>query len=133
MKFYIGQQFTNPPPPEVAFWCKQNNAHVEKNGDIRTIVPNELPELSVQTFDDFMEEHLKAERVARGYTVREPGVYLNSSNPRWKQDALDWIAHLDAVMEYGLSVMNTYSETGVAPDLESFKQNIPVITWTYND
>lgn len=81
-------------------------------------------------YDATMEKYLTAVRVARGYTTREPDCYINSANPRWKQDAADWIAFRDAVMEYGLSVMNEYSATGKAPTLEDFKKGLPVIQWS---
>ncbi len=84
----------------------------------------------VKKYDDAIEEHLLAERSARGYTVREPSLYLNSSNARWASDARDWVAHVDAVMAYGLEVQNQFTATGEAPDLEEFKSGIPKIEWS---
>lgn len=84
----------------------------------------------VKKYDDAIEEHLLAERSARGYTVREPSLYLNSTNERWASDAKDWIAHVDSVMSYGLEVQNKFAETGEAPDLEEFKAGIPKIEWS---
>ena len=84
----------------------------------------------VKKYDDAIEEHLLAERSARGYTVREPSLYLNSSNERWASDARDWVAHVDAVMAYGLEVQNQFAESGSAPDLEEFKAGIPKIEWS---
>lgn len=84
----------------------------------------------VKKYDDAIEEHLLAERSARGYTVREPSLYLNSSNVRWASDAQDWIAHVDEVMAYGLEVQNQFTATGEAPDLEDFKSGIPKIEWS---
>lgn len=84
----------------------------------------------VKKYDDAIEEHLLAERSARGYTVREPSLYLNSSNERWASDARDWVAHVDAVMAYGLEVQNQFTATGEAPDLEEFKSGIPKIEWS---
>lgn len=84
----------------------------------------------VKKYDDAIEEHLLAERSARGYTVREPSLYLNSSNERWASDAQDWVAHVDSVMSYGLDVQNKFAETGEAPDLEDFKAGIPKIEWS---
>lgn len=89
------------------------------------------PELSA--YDNAMEEYLKEVRIARGYTVREPSDYKDSQNLRWKQDALDWIAFRDQVMEYGLNVQNTFATTGVAPSLEEFRQGFPKITWSIQD
>lgn len=84
----------------------------------------------VKKYDDAIEEHLLAERSARGYTVREPSLYINSSNERWASDARDWVAHVDSVMSYGLEVQNKFAETGEAPDLEDFKAGIPKIEWS---
>lgn len=84
----------------------------------------------VKKYDDAIEEHLLAERSARGYTVREPSLYLNSSNERWASDARDWVAHVDAVMAYGLEVQNQFAETGEAPDFEEFRAGIPKIEWS---
>lgn len=41
--FYIGQTFDKPAPPEAAAWCNNNNARIEKVGNIRTIVANPPP------------------------------------------------------------------------------------------
>ncbi len=93
------------------------------------LVLEEIPP-TLADYDRAMEAHLTSARVARGYTAREPDCYANSSNPRWKQDAADWIAFRDSVMEYGLAVMNEYSATGKAPTLEDFKKGLPVIKWS---
>ena len=90
------------------------------------------PPPTLEDYDKAMEEHLKEQRIARGYTLREPSDYKGSSVERWNQDAIDWIAHRDAVMLYGLQIMNHYQETGEAPSLNEFKQNLPIIQWTLN-
>ena len=82
-------------------------------------------------YENALEEHIRKTREARGYTTREPDTYKDSSVPRWRQDALDYIAFRDACMLYGLEVMNTYAAGGVVPDLEEFIRNLPEITWTY--
>jgi hypothetical protein len=58
-------------------------------------------------YDKAMEEHIYSIRAARGYTTREPGVYINSTVARWKADAEVWNAWLDAVMQYSLNILNT--------------------------
>lgn len=88
---------------------------------------------TVADYDKAMEDHLLEERTARGYTLREPSDYRGSSVPRWAQDAEDWIAHRDDVMLYGLDVMNHYAETGEAPTLQEFRDNMPNIEWTYQE
>ena len=88
---------------------------------------------TLQDFDNAMEAHLKEERAARGYTTREPDSYLTSSVPRWRQDAEDWVAHRDEVMEYALELMNAVKGGQTPPTLEEFTANLPVITWTYEE
>ena len=95
---------------------------------------DDIPAPTIADFDAAMEEHLREEREARGYTTREPDAYLESSNPRWKQDAEDWVAHRDAVMTYALGLMNAV-ERGERepPTLADFRAALPSITWTYAD
>lgn len=95
---------------------------------------NDLPAPTIADFDAAMEEHLREEREARGYTTREPDAYLESSNPRWAADAHDWVAHRDAVMTYALDLMNAV-ERGERepPTLADFRASLPSITWTYAD
>ena len=88
--------------------------------------------LTFADYDNAMEAHLDAEKAARGYTKREPSDYAGSSNPRWAQDAADWIAHRDAVMAYGLEVENKAKRGETVPTLDEFKAALPVISWTYN-
>lgn len=97
-----------------------------------TIADKPLP--SLEEYDAAMEEHLVNERSERGYTTREPDSYLTSSVPRWKQDAEDWVAHRDEVMEYALEVMNGVQKGEIQqPTLEEFRDGLPVIEWTFND
>ena len=84
-------------------------------------------------YDQAMEDYLREVRIDRGYTTREPGDYYGSSNPRWAQDAKDWIAFRDAVMTYALDVINAYTATGNAPTLAEFKAVFPKMEWTYQD
>lgn len=87
----------------------------------------------VYTKEDFnraLEDHLLSERIARGYDTREPTIYASSSVPRWRQDAVDWAAHVDSVMLYGLGVINTWKESGEAPDYDEFVAGLPKIEWT---
>lgn len=87
--------------------------------------------ICVADYDQAMEDHLLATRVARGYTLREPSpTYDNSPNARWASDAADWKAFFTAVMEYGLAVQNEYAATGKAPSLEEFKAGLPKMKWS---
>ena len=89
------------------------------------------PQPTVADYDAAMEEHLRNEREERGYTTREPDAYLNSEVPRWKQDAEDWVAHRDEVMEFALDLMNAV-ERGARepPTMAEFKAGLPRIEWT---
>lgn len=87
--------------------------------------------VSVVDYDRIMEQHIAAARIDRGYTTREPDAYLNSTVPRWKQDAEDFVAFRDEVMLYGLQVQNDYAAGKPVPSLEEFKANLPVIHWNY--
>lgn len=138
MDFYIGQIFEGGYSPEAAVWCNTNGAYMEEiapeEGKRRfQILEVPPPEITVADYDRAMEEHIKAARVARGYTTREPTEYLGSSVPRWAQDATDYIAFRDACMLYGLSVQNAYAAGEPVPTLEEFKAALPVITWNWMD
>ena len=68
------------------------------------------------------------------YTTREPDAYLSSANPRWAQDARDWVAHRDAVMAYALELINDLqARTIPQPTLAEFRANLPQITWSYQE
>ena len=84
-------------------------------------------------YDTVMEDYIREVRVARGYTLREPDDYFGSSNPRWVQDAKDWVAFRDEVMTYALGVINDYTATGNAPTLAEFIAGFPKIVWTYQE
>lgn len=92
------------------------------------------PAPALADYDAAMEAHLYEERAARGYTTREPDAYLNSSVPRWAQDARDWVAHRDAVMGYALTLMNAVDDgERDAPTMAEFRAGLPVIQWTYTE
>lgn len=127
----LPKPYTTKQYAELAIFCNQNNCRIEDKGDYLESVPNPDPEITIADYDAAMENHIRQACIDRGYTTREPDVYLNSRNERWKQDAEDFILFRDAVMEYGLAVQNEYKETGIAPTLDDFKAGLPVITWTY--
>lgn len=130
MDYVIGQIFEKHPGCDCAMWCNQNHALIVKKDGAYLIEAVPQPEITAADYDNAMEEYLTETRIARGYTTREPDCYLNSTNARWKQDAADWIAFRDAVMEYGLAIMNEYAETGIAPSLADFKAGLPVMEWS---
>lgn len=130
-EFHIGQIFEEEYPPAAAEWCNRNLAYLANYGEKGYIIKSmPQPDITLKDYDKVMEQHLLSERVARGYTNREPSDYANSAVERWAQDARDWIAHRDEVMLYALQVENHYQETGEAPTIEEFKAALPVIHWT---
>lgn len=131
MDYYIGQVFPDIYPPEAADWCNTHDAYIAPRDEGGYIILAQEHPVTVADYDRAMEAHLRAEREARGYTLREPSDYAGSSVPRWAQDAADWLAHRDAVMLYGLEVMTHYAETGEAPTLEEFRAALPIIHWTF--
>lgn len=92
----------------------------------------DAPLPTLEEYDAAMEEHLVQERSARGYTTREPTAYLASANPRWAQDARDWVAHVDAVMAYALDLINAVqSGQRTPPTMAEFRAGLPQITWSF--
>ena len=90
----------------------------------------ETPVITKDDYDKAMEDHLFKERVARGYTLREPSDYKDDPYERFAQDAKDWIAYRSMIMVYGLQVQNDYDEGKEIPSLEEFKKSLPKIVWT---
>ena len=131
--YYIGQIFPDIYPPDAADWCNTHDAYIAVRSEGGYIILAQEHVTTAADYDRAMEDHLRREREERGYTTREPSDYAGSSVARWAQDAADWIAHRDAVMLYGLAVIDHYEETGEAPTLEEFKAALPVIQWTNNE
>lgn len=124
---------TAPIPPEGKIAVPDGYA-LEGGEWVRQWRLDDAPAPTVADFDAAMEEHLRREREARGYTTREPDVYLNSQVPRWASDARDWIAHRDAVMLYALEIM-TAVEAGTRepPTIAEFTAGLPQIEWSYTE
>lgn len=120
-----------PEPPEGKVLA--STEYVVQDNVCIAVYTYEDRQYTIDDYDMAMEEHLRNERDARGYTTREPDSYLTSSHPRWKQDAEDWVAHRDAVMEYALQIINDV-QSGVRepPTLDEFVAGLPKITWNYN-
>ena len=118
---------------EAAEWCVGRRATIADKGDYFEVIAIPQPQVTLADYDFAVESHLKAERIARGYTEREPSDYAGSSVARWAQDAADWIAHRDAVMVYALEVLNAVKAGGEAPSLDDFKAALPKIAWTAQD
>lgn len=124
----------NPPTTDDAHYAVPTG-WAEQGGEIvRQYEVRETPQPTLADFDAAMEAHLYEERAARGYTTREPDAYLNSSVPRWAQDARDWVAHRDAVMAYALALMDQVEDgERDAPTLAEFRAGLPAIQWTYTE
>lgn len=126
-----------PTPPEGKIAVHDGYELVTTPGEVgshwvRSYRFDDSPAPTVADFDAAMEEHLRTERAERGYTTREPDAYLTSQNPRWKQDAEDWVVHRDAVMEYALDLINAVSAgTREPPTMAEFKAGLPQITWSF--
>lgn len=108
-------------------YFEKKNCRLYVAGDKLIGVPD--TEKILAEYDKAMEEHIYSVRAARGYTTREPGVYINSTVARWKTDAEVWNAWLDAVMQYSLAILNTAKETGEIPPLDEYINNAPAIEW----
>ena len=125
------ERANNSAEPREGYRAKSNGYEL-KDGEWTTkwvYEPLSVEELT-SIYDSAMEDHLDAEKAARGYTKREPSDYANSTVPRYKQDAVDWTAHRDAVMLYGLDILNKAARGEPVPTLAEFKANLPVIHWT---
>jgi hypothetical protein len=71
-KFYIGQIFTGKYPPEAAIWCNGNNAHIEKNGSMYTIVENHKNVTTKAELSEFIYQE-KCKVAYGGVTVKQDG------------------------------------------------------------
>lgn len=116
------------PPPGKRYVKRWTETETEAVPEWRL---EDAPAPTLDDFDKAMEEHLRQEREERGYTTREPDAYLTSAVPRWSTDAMDWVAHRDAVMTYALTLINAV-EAGERepPTVEEFKAGLPRIEWT---
>ena len=125
------ERANNPAEPREGYRAKSDGYELNDGKWTTKWVyePLSVDELTA-LYDSAMEEHLDAEKAERGYTKREPSDYANSGVPRYKQDAADWTAHRDAVMLYGLDVLNKAARGEPVPTLAEFKAGLPVITWT---
>lgn len=100
------------PDPEEGFTFVPTSKGEVEDGAIKRIYIKQEVIPSLDSYDNAMEQYLKDVRFARGYTSREPDSYLTSEEPRWRQDAIDWVKFRDDVMRYGLSTLNNAKSTG---------------------
>ena len=122
------------PAPAGKQWVRGDGYDETETELVARWVVVDVPKPALANFDEAMEDFLVQERSERGYTTREPDAYLSSSNPRWAQDAQDWVAHRDEVMEYALALINAVqSGQREPPTMEEFISGLPTITWTYEE
>ncbi len=119
-----------PEPPEGRVAVPDGYA-LQDGAWVRSYRYEDAPAPTIADFDAAMEDHLRAECEARGYTTREPDAYLNSEVPRWASDARDWVRHRDKTMMYALEIMNAV-EAGERepPTLAEFRAGLPAIQWS---
>ena len=132
----VGWYRSGIQPPEIPEGKVVHSTTYKVDEDENKVVAEytfvDAPPPALEEYDAAMEEHLRMERIERGYTTREPDSYLTSKVPRWAQDAKDWVSHRDAVMEYALELINEVSAgTREPPSMEEFIGNMPKIQWTY--
>lgn len=122
------------PPPEGYHWKRTGKYELYDGGSCIApqYIAEEDPKPTVADYDAAMEKYLYDERAARGYTTREPDMYIGSQVPRWNADAEDWKHHRDAVMLYALDVMNRVEAGEPPPTIEAFVAGLPRIEWSYN-
>lgn len=104
-------------------------------GKIKTVINGEFiisdPPITVKDYEKTMENHLKTEKIARGYIDHDPSEFFNSGIQKLEQDAIDWIVHRNSVMTYGIGIISTFIDTGEGPTITQFASSLPTITWTY--
>lgn len=126
--------YTPGDPPEDKQWQRAPGWTLRDGAWCANFEAVDIPAPTLADFDNAMEDHLRAEREARGYTTREPDAYLKSSVPRWKTDADNWVAHRDEVMTYALDLINAVqSGQREPPTMEEFLAGLPRITWSFAD
>lgn len=121
------------PNPEEGFTFSPTQKGELVDGTIKRIYIKQAIVPSLDQYDSAMEQYLRDVRFARGYTSREPDSYLASEEPRWHQDAVDWVKFRDDVMRYGLSTLNYAKATGEIPSIEAFLSAMPQMSWTYSE
>ena len=75
-KFKIGQTFKETYPPEAAFWCNANNAHIEKQEGQYIIVENApAPEPTIKEQVSSLEQTYGMTRWQREGILAEGSLY----------------------------------------------------------
>lgn len=135
-EFYIGQTFDKPAPPEAAAWCNNNNAHIEKVGNIRTIVENPpqpapTPEEIVKGYEDAVQAYLDQTAQSRDYDNTYTCLsYLSSTDEIWRRESNAFNAWRDQVWRKCHEILNAVMAGTLAPPtVEELLAQLPVIDW----
>lgn len=132
MSFYINQIFEDTYPVEAVFFCTANNLQLvqitKPEESIRKfqIQQQEQEKLTQVEYEEIVESYLLNIRNERGYNVRQPDAYINSSNQRWKQDAIDYIQFRDKCLQYVFQICNN----NIQLTQDELLQQLPKIKWT---
>lgn len=135
MKFYIGQIFNGKYPPEAAEWCNKNNAHIEKVGNIRTIVENpaivRTPEEILKEYEDAVQAFLDKTAQSKGYDNTYTCLsYLNSTNETWKTESNIFNAWRDQIWEKCHEILNKVLNGEITrPTIDELINQLPKIEW----
>lgn len=79
-EYYIGQIFTNPYPPEAAFWCNDNNAYLDDYSDTQTIIKAVPEETAADRKAMFLQDFFKVSlgELGTGYYRKKPKGYQSA-------------------------------------------------------
>lgn len=139
MEFYIGQTFTGKYPPEAAAWCNSNDAHIEKNGGVYTIMENPAPpaptpEEIVKGYEDAVQAYLDQTAQSRDYDNTYTCLsYLSSTDEVWYRESHAFNAWRDQVWRKCHEILNS-AMTGEIPipTVEALIAMLPEIDWNDN-
>ena len=126
--------FVNPKTGNREIWmeCPKGYMTVDEWEKAHPTPPPPEPTIEeiIEQYNAALENKLKEQYNARGYTVREPSDYKDSPVVRYRQDAKDYELHKGRAMIYGLTKINECRQSGVIPTLDEFLDGIGDIHWT---
>lgn len=136
MEYFIGQKFEGKYPPQAAVWCNRNNAHIEKENGIYTIVENvPLSEVTrediIKGYENAVQSHLDTVAQSRGYDNTYTCLsYIASTDETWKREAAAFNAWRDAVWRKCHKILDMVANDQMAvPTVEELITLLPVIDW----
>ena len=133
MKYYIGQTFKDIYPPEAAFWCNNNTAHIEKIDGVYTIVENPKPtqEEIIKSYEYAVQNHLDKTAQSKGYDNTYTCLsYLNSTDEKWKTESTIFNSWRDSVWQKCHEILNAFIAGELEqPTIEEVIEALPKIEW----